>query len=148
MYQIVQNMILTWGLELNLSLLWTTNSYLRSASFSLEMGPKSEKCVDLCPHYISLGAKIDTLFTFWTHLYNKGCWPEIAVLYNRLNLSSKPPVGMICLIIWCILLPQNSILHDLLTIGFNGKTYGVRKLLATTVLAVFNRRSKQCLIFC
>ena len=34
---------------------------------------------------------------------------------------------------WCILFPQHSILHDLFTIGFNGKTLGVRKLLATAV---------------
>ena len=44
------------------------DNYLRSASFTVEVGPKSEKCVNLCSYYISMGAEVHTLLTFWTHL--------------------------------------------------------------------------------
>ena len=67
-------------------------------------------------------------YTFF-HLYNKGCWPEIVVLHNRLSSSSKPRETIIFWIIWCILLPQHSILYDSFAIGFNGKTPDVLILL-------------------
>ena len=53
-------------------------------------------------------------YTF-PHLQTKGCWPEIVVLHKRLSLSSKPRVRVIFWIIWCVLLPQYSILHDVFT---------------------------------
>ena len=49
------------------------------------------------------------------HLLNKGCWSDVAVLHNRLSFSSKPQDSIIFKIIWCVLLPQHSILHDLFT---------------------------------
>ena len=58
MHQIVQDMILTQGL----------GQLYQSASFSFEVGLKSEKSVNLCPHYISMGTEVHTLSTFWTHL--------------------------------------------------------------------------------
>ena len=54
MHQIVRNMILTQGL----------GQLSQSASFSLEMGLKSEKSVNLCPLCISMGAEVHRLFTF------------------------------------------------------------------------------------
>ena len=86
------------------------------------MGPKSEKYANLCSHYISNGAEVHTLFTFWTHLYSKRYWPGILVLHNRFSLGSKTRDSIIFWIIWRILLQQHSILHDLFTIGVNGKT--------------------------
>ena len=38
------------------------DSNLRPAAFVIKMGPKSEKCVNLCPNYISMGAEVHTLF--------------------------------------------------------------------------------------
>ena len=55
-----------------------------------------------------------TFFYFWTHLQNKGCSPDVVVLHNRLCLSSEPWDGIIFWIIWCTLLPQHSVLHDLI----------------------------------
>ena len=46
MHQIVQDMILSQGL----------GQLSQSASISLEIGLKSEKSVNLCPLYISMGA--------------------------------------------------------------------------------------------
>ena len=46
----------------------------------------------------------------------------------------KPWVSIIFRTIWCILLPKHWILHDLFTMGFNGKTLAVWKLLATSVI--------------
>ena len=60
--------------------------------------------------------------TFGPMAKNKGCWPDVVVLHDRLSLSSKPWDSIIFWIIWCTLLPQHSILHDLFTIGFNGKS--------------------------
>ena len=54
MHQIVQDMILTRGL----------GQLSQSVSFSLEMGLKSEKSVNLCLRYISMGAEVNRLFTF------------------------------------------------------------------------------------
>ena len=112
---------------------------IRSASFAVEMDPKSEKCVNLYSHYISMGAEVHRLSTFWTHLWTKGCWPEMIVLHNRLSLSAKPWVSIIYWTIWCLLVPQHSILLDLFTIGFNGKTLAVWKHLATTVHSFYNQ---------
>ena len=50
-------------------------------------------------------------------------------------LNQKLPticIPIIFSIISCTLLPQHSIFHDLFSIGFNGKSLGVRKLLVTT----------------
>ena len=59
----------------------------------------------------------------------------MVVLDKRLSLSSKPLDSIIFLAIWFILLPQRLILHDLFTMGFNGKTLGIKKLLATAVVS-------------
>ena len=58
------------------------------------------------------------------------------VLHNRRSLSSKPRDSIIFWTVWCVLLPQRSILHDFFTVGFNGKRLGVWKLLATTVVGI------------
>ena len=124
MHQVVQNMILTRDLEVELSLLWRTTISGQHPLFY-----RWEKVGEpLLPLYFD-GSRGTPAFS---HLSNKECWPEIVVLYNRLSLSSKPHVSTIFLIIWCILLSQQSILHDLFTVGFNVKTQ-VWKPSATTV---------------
>ena len=84
------------------------DNYLRSVSV-IRVG---NKCVNLCSHWNITGAEFRMIFS---HLQNRGCWPEIVVLQNSLSLSSKPRYIIIFLIIWCILLPPHSILHDMFT---------------------------------
>ena len=64
-------------------------------------------------HYISMGAKVHILFPISEI---KDADLEIGVLHNRLSLSSKPRDSIIFWIIWCVLLSQLSILHDLFTL--------------------------------
>ena len=106
-HQIIQNMTLSWGLELKLSLLWKT-----TVSDQLPLFYRWGKvCEALLPWYFNGSRGLHS----FSHLENKGCWPEIVVLHNKLSLSSKPQDSIIFWAIWCVLLPQHSILHELFT---------------------------------
>ena len=106
-HQVIQIMILPQGLELKLSLLWRT-----TISGQHPLIYRWEKVYE---PLLPLKYNGSTVSHTFSHLYNKGCWPETVVLHNRLSLSSKPRDSIIFWIGWCVLLSQHSIFHDLFT---------------------------------
>ena len=83
-------------------------------------------------HWNIMEQEFTYFFTSLTHCQNKVRWPDIEVFHNRLSFSSKPEGSTIFQIIWCILFPQNLLLHDLITLGFKGETIGVLIFLLET----------------
>ena len=106
-HQPIQNMILSRSLELKLGLLRRTTISGQNPLI-YRWGKVYEPLFPLKYN----GSRSSHTFS---HLKNKGCSPEIIVLHNRLSLSSKPQDSFIAWMIWCVLLLQYSILHDLFT---------------------------------
>ena len=102
MHQVVQNMILSQGLQLKLSIWWRT-----TISGHHPFSERWAKVSEPQPQLKYIGSKVSYTFP---HLQNKGCWPEIFVLHNRLSLDHKHRDNMIFWMVWCTLLPQYSIL--------------------------------------
>ena len=100
------------------------------------------KSVNLCALWNIMELEVHIFFTFWTHLWNKGSLPDIVALHKRLSLSCKHWDNIIITTIWCILLPQRSISHDLCTIGSNGKKSVGAITLRPTVYIEFHEKMR------